>query len=333
MATRRCAGRRAPRNSHDSLFRALFDDPDRAADFLRCHLPANILRLLADEPPVLVEGALVDDSLGNHQSDRLLRVRLKSGEDDYIHFLIEHASSQVRNIALRLLRYQLWILERDNQKLDAKSGRLTPIIALVVYNGKARWNASLSIAEMMTGDPALHYQFRDLRYLLIDLGRIPDDQLARHPELEAGLLALKYGTRGPVPCRVLNRIGKLLPEGSILERQIYLYILKEFDADLADLKLALGDKGEEHLGQLAEAFVGEALAKAEAEGRAKGRAEGRAEGQASTLHRQLEYKFGPLPLSVRERVQRASRRELDEWLDAVLDAPTLEAVFRDTPRH
>ena len=79
------------------------------------------------------------------------------------------------------------------------------------------------------------------------------------------------------------------------------------------------------MGQLAEAFVGEALAKAEAEGRAKGR--------ASPLNRQLEYKFGPLPLSVRERVQCASKRELDEWLDAVLDAPTLEAVFRDTPRH
>ena len=115
-------------------------------------------------------------------------------------------------------------MERENQPLDAKPGRLTPVIALVVYNGKARWNDSLSIAELMIGDPALHYQFRDLRYLLIDLGCIPDDQLAKHPELEAGLLALKYGTRGPVPRRVLNRIGRLLPRGSILEKQIYLYI-------------------------------------------------------------------------------------------------------------
>ena len=103
------------------------------------------------------------------------------------------------------------------------------------------------------------------------------------------------------------------------------YILNEFDADPADLKAALGEKGEELLGQLAEAFVGEALAKAEAKGLAKGR--------ASTLNRQLEYRFGPLSPVVRERVQCASKHELDEWRDAVLNAPTLEAVIGDTPRH
>ena len=105
--------------------------------------------------------------------------------------------------------------------------------------------------------------------------------------------------------------------------------LKEFDVDRADLQAALGEEGEKLLGQLAESFVDEGRA----EGLAKGLAQGRVEGRASILNRQLEGRFGRLPSTVRERVRSATVQELDSWADSVLDAPTLEAVFRDPPGH
>ena len=101
--------------------------------------------------------------------------------------------------------------------------------------------------------------------------------------------------------------------------------LKEFDVDRADLRAALGEEGEKLLGKLAESFVDE--------GRAEGLAQGRVEGRASILNRLLEVRFGRLPSTVRERVRSATVRELDSWADSVLDAPTLEAVFGDTPRR
>ena len=237
-------------------------------------------------------------------------------------------------MALRLLRYQLLIWERENEARHAKPGRLTPVIALVVYHGKARWNAALSLADMMmTEEPALRDRLCNLEYWIVDLGRIPDDQLARDPDLMALLLALKYRTRKPVHRRVLNQIGKLVTRGSALEKQICQYILREFDVDRADLQAALGEEGEKLLGQLAESYINEGRAEGREEGREEGRVEGRVEGRASILNRQLEVRFGRLPSTVRERVRSATVQELDSWADSVLDAPTLEAVFGDPPGH
>ena len=51
--------------------------------------------------------------------------------------------------------------------------------------------------------------------------------------------------------------------------------------------------------------------------------------RSATLVRLLERRFGPLPPAARRRIDRATQPELDGWLDAVLNAPTLDAVFRD----
>ncbi len=50
-------------------------------------------------------------------------------------------------------------------------------------------------------------------------------------------------------------------------------------------------------------------------------------GRADTLRGQLERRFGPLPQEVRARIDAASLAELDRWLDAVLDAASLDAVL------
>jgi hypothetical protein len=47
------------------------------------------------------------------------------------------------------------------------------------------------------------------------------------------------------------------------------------------------------------------------------------------LTRQLTRRFGPLPEWVAPLLQDAPAKQLDTWLDRILDAPTLEAVFAD----
>ena len=59
------------------------------------------------------------------------------------------------------------------------------------------------------------------------------------------------------------------------------------------------------------------------------REEGLEEGQGRALTRQLTRRFGPLPGWIAPRVKQASASQLDTWLDRVIDAPTLEAVFAD----
>jgi predicted transposase YdaD len=63
-------------------------------------------------------------------------------------------------------------------------------------------------------------------------------------------------------------------------------------------------------------------------GRQEGRQEGRLEGQQDLLRHLLVARFGSIPPAVEQRLARAKLSELTAWGEAVLDAPTLEGVFR-----
>ena len=345
MAARRGAVRKGPRNIHDSYFRAVLEDPKRAADFLRCHLPPAIVPLLADEPPELLDTSFVTEVLRNRQSDRLFRVKLKSGE--YIFVNVEHASSVVPDMMNRLQRYRQLIWDREEATRSAKPGRIAPILAIVVYHGRARWTAPHSpgdvitadpeLQDRMTEDPELRGQMYGPGYRLRDIGRMPEDEWACDPDLKGSLLAFVHAYRGQAGSRVLSRIRDLVSKGTKFEEQTYQYILNTFDIDLETLLATVEAKGATTMASLAEQLISKGRAEGEARGRAEGEARGEARGEAkaraSTLNRLLERRFGRVPAAVRERVRSASVHELDAWLDALLDAPTLEAVFEHAPRH
>ena len=69
------------------------------------------------------------------------------------------------------------------------------------------------------------------------------------------------------------------------------------------------------------------MAKGIAKGRIEGRVEGRVEGVSRLLRRQLERRFGVLPEWASDQLTRASEQQLEVWGEALLTAPTLEAVF------
>ncbi len=62
-------------------------------------------------------------------------------------------------------------------------------------------------------------------------------------------------------------------------------------------------------------------------GIAKGRVEGRLEGESKLLKKLLERRFGALPAWAIELLSNASEPALEAWGEAVLSAPTLDAVF------
>ena len=71
----------------------------------------------------------------------------------------------------------------------------------------------------------------------------------------------------------------------------------------------------------------EGLQKGLQEGLQKGRREGRQEEGALLLQRLLTRRFGSLPLAIQARIAAASIEEIDAWVDAFVDAPSLEAIF------
>jgi len=67
------------------------------------------------------------------------------------------------------------------------------------------------------------------------------------------------------------------------------------------------------------------------QGRIEGEVRGRVEGEARVLLRLAERRFGPLPADVRDRIMTADSPILGTWLDRLMDAPTLDAVFAGRP--
>ena len=68
-----------------------------------------------------------------------------------------------------------------------------------------------------------------------------------------------------------------------------------------------------------------------AEGEIKGKTEGKTEGKAETLKRLLTRRFGRLPKWAIARIDGAVQKQLDHWVDATLDAATLEEVIGPRP--
>ena len=67
------------------------------------------------------------------------------------------------------------------------------------------------------------------------------------------------------------------------------------------------------------------------QGLEQGIEQGRAEGERAVLARLLERRFGALPPEVAEHLRQAPETVLQTWVDNVLDAKTLDEVFRTAP--
>ena len=313
-----------PATPHDSLFRALLSDPERAAAFLRDHLPNDVAGLLDDAPPVPLEGSFVDETLARSQSDLLFRVRLKSGRDAFVYVLIEHKSCADPGVPLQMASYMIRVWKRHAGEDAAKLRALPPIIPIVLYHGRERWTVSSSLAAAIDSadEEALAFA-QGFGHILRDIGQIPAEELSRHAALRAGLLVLKRQAM-----ELLDAVLRDLPDDSELQRQAMEYIVRVYDgADLERLRSALQAAKQDRL----EAFVGTIaetlIEQGKAEGEAKGMARGLAEGEAKSLARLLERRFGPLPRSARDRIAAAPLEQLDAWLDGVFDARSLDDLL------
>ena len=64
------------------------------------------------------------------------------------------------------------------------------------------------------------------------------------------------------------------------------------------------------------------------QGKQEGRQEGKQEGEGYLLLRQIKRRFSQLPDWVEEKITQATTDQIEQWADNILDATTIEEVFR-----
>jgi hypothetical protein len=104
---------------------------------------------------------------------------------------------------------------------------------------------------------------------------------------------------------------------------------------LMDLPEELDERVDDELRQLegetkmpyVTGFERRAMKRGERLGEQRGEKRGEQRGAASVLKRLLTRRFEQLPAWAEERLEKASRDELEQWADRVIEAESLEQVF------
>ncbi|MDP2752044.1 MAG: Rpn family recombination-promoting nuclease/putative transposase [Rhodocyclaceae bacterium] len=290
-------------------------------DLILGFVPDEWLRSLDYTTLEKVSGHYITDDLQGRADDIVWRVKV-GGEWVYLYLLIEFQSSVDKHMALRMMVY-VGLLYQDLIKSGQIStdGRLPPVLPIVLYNGGKSWTAATDIFDLIPPVPGLIEQFKPhLKYLLIDENAYSDSTLASLKNLVAAVFRIERPTSREAITDLLTSLHEWLADRPDLRRMFALWIratlMRKSDYhvvlpqinDLQELNVMLSER--------LETWAHEAHTK------------GMQQGEGILLRRQLTRRFGPLSQSVEARFPHATIEQIEVWGDRVLDASTLDDVFR-----
>ncbi|OKP27183.1 Rpn family recombination-promoting nuclease/putative transposase [Serratia fonticola] len=201
---------------HDATFRQFLTQPEVARDFMELHLPAE-LRAICDLNTLKLEsGSFVEDNLRQYFSDVLYSLKTTTGDDGYVHVLIEHQSTPDQHMAFRLIRYAVAAMQRH---LEAGHKKLPLVIPMLFYTGKrspypysTRWLDEFA-------SPELAGKLYSAAFPLVDVTVIPDDEIAGHRSMAALTLLQKHIHHRDL-AELVDRLAPILLAGYLSSSQV-----------------------------------------------------------------------------------------------------------------
>jgi predicted transposase YdaD len=319
---------------HDGGYRSLFSHPEMVADLLRDFIHEDWVKEIDFKTLKLVRGSFVTPELSSRESDVIWQVRWRGDGLLYVYLLIEFQSTVDPYMALRMMVY-LGLLYQELLKdpETSRSGKLPPVLPLVLYNGKAPWSAAREVSELIEEVPGGLERYRpQLRYCLLDEMRMAGSELellrnvaagvfrlekSRDPDaLQAVMAALLEWLQGPEHAELRRAIASFIRHNVLRARMPGIEIPEL--AELEEIKSMLADR------------IMEWTQEWKQEGRQEGLKEGLETGLGKArgaLLQGLERRFGSLPEEVRRKVEAiASLEELTDFSLRAGAAPSLATL-------
>ena len=217
---------------HDTYFRASMSDLRVAEDFLRAHLPENILAKIDWSSLQLEPNHHIDKSLTESITDVLYRVKFgdKSG---YIIILVEHQSTVDPMMPFRMLCYVVKIMQRYMEK---RPGATLPLVVpIVFYSGKNPYNHTTDIFELFGDLESEARKFFLNPFRLIDLSSISDEALQQHSWSGIMELAQKH-SHEKAPQELIKTLSSSIKDILGQDGGDYIDATLEYIGSTADLK-------------------------------------------------------------------------------------------------
>ncbi|MBF0429404.1 MAG: Rpn family recombination-promoting nuclease/putative transposase [Magnetococcales bacterium] len=245
--------------------------------------------------------------------------------------LLEFQSSIDDFMPLRVGDYMFSLYQDLRRAKQLPDKKLPPILPVVVYTGKQRWDVPLNVNEMIVPVPGLDvYQVR-MRYLILDVVSMAESELESLRNLAAVLFRLEKSRSVETVRELVRTLQEWLkaPEQISLRRAFAIWLrrvllpkrLPKADipemTDLYEVDTMLAESVQEWVKPWMD------------QGRQDGIQIGEQIGEAKLLTRQLQRRFGELPTWASEKLAKAESPSLEEWGFRILDAQSLDAVFAD----
>lgn len=201
---------------HDATFQQFLRQPNVARDFIELHLPVA-LRAVCDLSTLKLEcSSFVEENLRQYFSDVLYSMKTVTGDEGYVHILIEHQSTPDKHMAFRLIRYAVAAMQRH---LDAGHKKLPLVIPVLFYMGKCSpYPYSTNWLQEFT-DPAQAKKLYSSDFPLVDVTLIPDDEIMQHRTMAALTLLQKHIRRRDL-AELSERLSTILLAGHLSSSQI-----------------------------------------------------------------------------------------------------------------
>ncbi|HEX3128241.1 MAG TPA: Rpn family recombination-promoting nuclease/putative transposase [Thermoanaerobaculia bacterium] len=188
---------------------------------------------------------------------------------------------------------------------------MPPVFILVLYNGKRPWQAASEVADLIEAVPGGLEAYRPrLRYALLDESQIPEMELESERNLAAALFRLEKSRDLEALKQEVGRLAAAPGLDDGLRRSVQTWLTQVLlPAKFPGASMAETEGLKEIHTMLAERvmeWTQEWKKEGLEEGLQRGRQEGRREGLAAFqdfLLVQMEERFGPLPSSVRPRIE------------------------------
>jgi len=316
---------------HDYFFRHAFTRTEVHRPFFERYLPPPVATRLDLNTLAPDSDTFIDEDLQAQQSDLLFRLHLKDGQPARLYLLLEHKSYNDPWTPRQLLGYldRIWAREA----VDPGTPPLPPIIPLVLFHGETAWTAASNFRALVaTPDEFLRFT-PSFDYILCDLTRDQLDNLQHRAWLAITLQVLKFSRSDELSARLpgilalfrdlwYQRANALAFLGTVLRYLARVASgLDESTVRQALIQALPTDVGDEIMPTLAETWM--------EQGMEKGMEKGQILHARQTLQKFLIKRFGPLPGAVEARIEQADQATLDSWLDQVMEAPSLGALFPD----
>jgi len=176
---------------HDSVVQKFLQENETVKSLFQEYLPQEILSLLDLDTLEFMKEKFVDEALAKFYSDFLYKVKFTDHMEGFIYLLLEHKSTSYRFTGLQALKYMVRIW--DEYLLNNEGVKyLPPVIPVVLYHGRTKWKTDTRFTALFKVPTVLKKFIPNFRYRLLDINKVPDEEINGVAVLKILLMSLKY---------------------------------------------------------------------------------------------------------------------------------------------